>query len=73
MGQSDQVRRHQAGVMRHRPTRHSITFRSANPSHDPPTPPDGGSNRDAICCGAFVRFWHKADMAERLLFVRFRG
>jgi hypothetical protein len=27
----------------------------------------------AFCCGALVRFWHKADIQRRLLFVRFWG
>ena len=26
-----------------------------------------------VCCGALVRFWHKADKSSLLLFVRFRG
>jgi hypothetical protein len=26
-----------------------------------------------FCCDAYVRLWHKADLARRLPFVRFRG
>ena len=33
----------------------------------------GSSSEGVACCGARVRYWHKADKSKRLLFVRFRG